>query len=389
MSKSQLILKRLQRTTSSGKFIPEIDGLRFIAIASVILYHLHLFLGEKNHHVYNDGSYPFIGRALANGYYGVPLFFAISGFILALPFARHYIQGATLPSLKHYFIRRITRLEPPYILVMIMLFLANVFVVHKYTLEELFPSLAASLTYTHNLVYGKEVLPLINVVAWSLEIEVQFYIIAPLLALLFKLRVPWARRCLIVGAILIFVMLQHFYQPAFRSLYNDIQFFLIGFLLVDFYLVPRQQHIPGPVAIGGGCVLLASIWLVHIDAQADMVYRWLWAFILPFIIFLFYYLVFFTSFWKEVFSNQWLTTIGGMCYSIYLLHYAIISMIGNYTVRFQFTRWYFLDSIIHGAILLVFILMFSSVFFVLIERPCMKKDWYKQLFKKAGTALSA
>ena len=44
----------------------------------------------------------------------------------------------------------------------------------------LLPHLLASLGYVHNIVYG--VPSTINVVAWSLEIEVQFYILAPALA---------------------------------------------------------------------------------------------------------------------------------------------------------------------------------------------------------------
>jgi len=36
-----------KRITSSGSFIPEIDGLRFIAIASVVLFHLSGFLTAK------------------------------------------------------------------------------------------------------------------------------------------------------------------------------------------------------------------------------------------------------------------------------------------------------------------------------------------------------
>ena len=40
-------LLRLRRITSSGAFIPEIDGLRFVAIMSVLFYHLRGYLLEK------------------------------------------------------------------------------------------------------------------------------------------------------------------------------------------------------------------------------------------------------------------------------------------------------------------------------------------------------
>ncbi|OLC80388.1 MAG: hypothetical protein AUI96_04370 [Nitrospirae bacterium 13_1_40CM_3_62_11] len=36
--------EKLARITSSGRVIPEIDGLRFIAIGSVVLYHLSAFV---------------------------------------------------------------------------------------------------------------------------------------------------------------------------------------------------------------------------------------------------------------------------------------------------------------------------------------------------------
>ena len=53
---------------------------------------------------------------------GVPLFFAISGMILGLPFARYWLLQGPKVSLRRYFLRRVTRLEPPYIASMLLLF---------------------------------------------------------------------------------------------------------------------------------------------------------------------------------------------------------------------------------------------------------------------------
>lgn len=80
----------LSRETSSGRFIPEMDGLRFVAIAMVVLYHLNGYLRTKTT-FYEHGPTMqrdwFCAAALV-GFHGVELFFVISGFILALPFAR-------------------------------------------------------------------------------------------------------------------------------------------------------------------------------------------------------------------------------------------------------------------------------------------------------------
>ena len=41
---SARVLRGLSRETSSGRFIPEMDGLRFVAITMVVLYHLNGYL---------------------------------------------------------------------------------------------------------------------------------------------------------------------------------------------------------------------------------------------------------------------------------------------------------------------------------------------------------
>ena len=107
-------LEPYRRVTSSGNLIPEIDGLRFLAIFSVFLYHL---AGDVLRHSAAGFSETLqdngIFRVTQILNFGVPLFFAISGFILSLPFASAHLNGAKQVSIKKYFWRRVTRLEPP------------------------------------------------------------------------------------------------------------------------------------------------------------------------------------------------------------------------------------------------------------------------------------
>ena len=118
------LLAHLSRVTTRGTFIPEVDGLRFVAIAAVFLFHLALNLASRNP---VDFAYPRPGSALQatlrTGELGVQLFFILSGLVLALPFARHHLRGGPAVALKAYFLRRLTRLEPPYFVVMIGCFL--------------------------------------------------------------------------------------------------------------------------------------------------------------------------------------------------------------------------------------------------------------------------
>lgn len=167
-----------KRITSSRSFIPEIDELRFIAITSVVLYHLI----AKDLNQYADNlEYSFFLRILSRGHLGVPLFFVISGFILGMPFAKSHILKEDPINLKKFFSRRLTRLEPPYVLIMTILFFGSVFVAKSISLSNGIVSYFSSIIYSHNFIYPG-IMPLLNVPAWSLKIEIQFYILAPLMA---------------------------------------------------------------------------------------------------------------------------------------------------------------------------------------------------------------
>jgi peptidoglycan/LPS O-acetylase OafA/YrhL len=254
--------QRLSRITSGGKFIKEVDGLRFVAIFPVVLYHLterferyvpagaagnvrnnptHImyqlgFLGDFR--LSDDHVNP-TSDIVNMGFIGVYIFFVISGFILAVPFAAHKLKGSRPVKLLDYYWRRVTRLEPTYIIWCSILFVLFVFVKHttfgSYLLEYL-----ATITYTHTFFYNQW--SPINPVTWTLEIEIQFYILAPFLAaFFFAIKDKALRRSVNTVLILLLVVVQSWLGWSF-SPYNwcilaYLQYFLIGFMLADIYLV--------------------------------------------------------------------------------------------------------------------------------------------------------
>jgi peptidoglycan/LPS O-acetylase OafA/YrhL len=201
---ARVLRERFSRETVSTRFIPEIDGLRFVAIALVLWIHI----GQRFHLSSPLAYWRFspdrlpLSHAVTQGRFGVQLFFAISGFILGLPFASHWLAGTPRVGLKQYYIRRLTRLEPPFIIAMTIYFLLMV-KRHQQGMgfAGWLPHYLAVLGYVHKLVYGSNGFGL----SWSLVIEVQFYILAPFLAwIIFRVRPAALRRGILLCVIMAF-----------------------------------------------------------------------------------------------------------------------------------------------------------------------------------------
>ena len=369
-------LAHISRETSSGRFIPEMDGLRFAAIGMVILFHLNAYLIAKS--PFYRAAPPnsdWLAQAAFVGLRGVELFFVISGFILGLPFAAHYLKGAPPVSLRKYYLRRLTRLEPPYIVALLVLFILAVGA-GGVPPASFYPHLAASLFYLHSLIFGS-FSPAMGV-AWSLEIEVQFYLLVPLLTQLFTIKRRTLRRSSIVILILAALSGQalflHHSPRASLSILAYVQFFLVGFLLADVYLtswdeVPRRGLVWDLVALAG--------WpLLFVILHSPVLLHWLfpaWALIL-------YLAAFRGRLVNRFFSNRWIAAIGGMCYSIYLLHYEVISAVGRMTRHLAESAPYWIYLSVQLVPVGAAIVVICGAYFVAIEKPCMRRDWPQRLW---------
>ncbi len=377
-------IQNLQRVTSGGRFIPKIDGLRFIAIFSVFLYHVHKF--AVNNYPF-DGIYGsfktwgWVDYLFSQGKSGVELFFVISGFILALPFAKFYLKDGKKVHLKNFYLRRLTRLEPPYIIGMVIFFLMWVFILKKFTFNYLFPHLAASLLYVHNIFYDG--LPVVNGIAWSLEIEVQFYLIAPLLMMVLKLP-KRLRRPIIGSSILIFGYLSAVWinsNPV--ALLNYLQYFLIGILMADIYVsTDKIETVPLLIKIAGILSFIAIWFCGSVRSEEYSAFRPLLQVTQCVLIFSFYYAVIIGNLWNQFLENTYISTIGGMCYSIYLLHTIIILFVGRLCFKYSFTHSLIGDWILLFLVCTLAVTAISVLYFKWIERPCMEKDWYIKLWYK-------
>lgn len=144
---------------------PDIDGLRAVAILSVVIFH----------------AFP---RYLPGGFVGVDVFFVISGYLISTIIFRSLYRRSF--SLSEFYIHRAKRIFPALILVLMACFALGWFVLLPDELKQLGRHIAGGAGFVQNFVLWDEAgyfdtvaetKPLLHL--WSLAIEEQFYLIFP------------------------------------------------------------------------------------------------------------------------------------------------------------------------------------------------------------------
>jgi peptidoglycan/LPS O-acetylase OafA/YrhL len=201
---------------------------------------------------------------------------------------------------------------------------------------------------------------------WSLAVEAQFYLLMPLLALVFKIQSPLLRRSLLAASALTSFTWQHARTWIITStILYSIQYFLIGLLLADlFESAPHNRtqrawlDVTGLLALGA-LFLLPSWWRVAAPA----------------LLFVVLYSALRGKTFRRALSSPWVAAIGGMCYTIYLWHLFVMAFVLKVTGRLLLQSNFPLSFAIQALLILPTIFVFSVVLFVLVEKPCMETDW--------------
>lgn len=290
------------------EFRSDIQILRGLAVAFVVLFHLET-------------------AGLASGFLGVDVFFVVSGFLMAILYQPG--QGAT----KKFFDRRAKRLLPAYFATVAFTLFASIFIVLPSELGQVVEQSIYSLFFANNIGFWMQnsyfsktdFNPLLHL--WSLGVEIQFYLIVPLLVWFFrksKLFLPIA----LVGSFAACIFIVGISpKTSFFMMPLRVWEFLIGFAAAYYLTVNGSVKYKNLNAIGIiGLIALIAIPFINVDGQSlnrMLGHPSLYAlgvsiatlavigFGLPEMI-------------KESFIGKVFAKIGNYSYSIYLVHFPII-----------------------------------------------------------------
>lgn len=168
---------------------PEIDGLRAIAVLAVVFYHFGV-------------------PGVAGGFVGVDIFFVISGFLIGGILWREKITTGRL-SLGRFYLRRIRRLAPAYVVMVAVVLSVGWAVLLPYDYRETAKGVIAATVYLSNVLFFRQsgyfdgaAEDKLLLHTWSLSVEEQFYLFLPLVFLIFA-RSP---RAMILAFVTLFVV---------------------------------------------------------------------------------------------------------------------------------------------------------------------------------------
>lgn len=149
--------------------IPELDGLRGLAILLVLIYHWAAFRTVRHSFAY----YLLAPRGLM--WSGVDLFFVLSGFLIG----GILLDSKSSPTYySTFYLRRIYRIFPLYYLVISLLVVGSLFFPWSFLFANRMP-IWPFLFFVQNIFGITRAAPLVGV-TWSLAVEEQFYLLLPL-----------------------------------------------------------------------------------------------------------------------------------------------------------------------------------------------------------------
>lgn len=338
--------------TSSVDYRPDIQGLRAIAVVAVMVFHLNPAM-------------------LPGGFIGVDVFLVISGFLITSILLKKKSQPdySLGTALKYFYVSRFKRIAPAYfvMLALVALVAAIFFIPEDFsTFRE---GLQEALYFNSNNYFSgfgdyfapaNHEQPLLH--TWSLAVEIQFYLLAPLLVLILpRFVLKWvlvAFLCILTVFAEYRMRMLGLEQETYYSLYARLPEFFAG-CLVALHMETsgsRKMTIQWSSGIGLLLILIATIAQPHLGLFPGV------AALLPIVGCVLVLVAPNQGSLSWLLSNKGLVWVGSLSYSLYVWHWPVLAFLRYYTGAEV------LDGLFSSLfVLLTIILSVASYYW--IERP--------------------
>jgi len=348
---------------------PEIDGIRAIAVGSVVLYHSQLKIFDY--------------QIFKGGFIGVDIFFVISGYLITSIILKELISKGSF-SLKYFYERRIRRILPALLVVILTSLIFAWIYLLPTNLTDFSKSVLYSLGFSSNFyfhysgqVYGAQsglLKPFLH--TWSLSVEEQYYIIFPIILIfLFKFLKKYLIYVLILSFLISLVLAdwtsRNYPSTAFYFIHTRMWEILLGSILAYYEVSKgyRNKKITLSYILPSFGLLLIGHSIFFFDHKLFHPSLYTLSPVLGVCL-----IIWFSrsdEIITKILSTKLFVGIGLISYSLYLWHYPI----------FAFARITgFIEGNIYKMLLLGFIIIALSVIsFKFIEKPFRNK---KKSFKK-------
>ena len=171
--------------------IRTLDGIRALAI--LILAWFHIWQWSWLQPIKDVPALSIINQTQLNfdwivryGSQMVDVMLLISGFCLFLPYAKNMVLGSPEPDIKTFYKKRVARIFPSYYFAVFLSFIVAVITKGYASSSDMWNDLLPHLFFVHTYNRISYMSPQIIGVLWTLAIEVQFYVIFPFVAKLFR-----------------------------------------------------------------------------------------------------------------------------------------------------------------------------------------------------------
>lgn len=306
-------------------FRKDINGLRAIAVLSVLVFH-------------------FSPSFLPGGFAGVDVFFVISGFLMTSIIFRG-VENNNFSIVK-FLIARCKRIVPALVAVVVTLLIVGYLIFEPLTYQAIGKHSFSSLLFISNFTYffesgyfDADSRSKFLLHTWSLSVEWQFYIIYPIIvyALSKILSLSKIKIAVVVAAIISLSLSVYvsYTDPsaAYFMLYTRAWEMIVGGLAFLYPLTRYKEH-SGKIEIAGIALIAVSIALIS-DKTPWPGY----AALLPVVG---AYFVILADNKKSILSNVILQKAGLWSYSIYLAHWPAIVILGKFNIDVSFLTYLYI-----------------------------------------------